>query len=257
MRRLTSILIITGAALAVAQAAVAQLVPVPITVTSQTLRVYAFESTSGDVVGGSSVVAPFNLGSEAGSTVGTASSVLTDGELILTVDGALSNGAISDTAHLSVTLEVVFEITAPDLGAATTPIYFQTERVSSVITGSAEQGDFTTEGGSTFARSQLLGGLVRLGYVYHYLGPEALTCSSYIQMLPGDTVTYNAFNEPTSLSYGIRVNGQSTTGIFTEVIAFRAFTPTPVPEPTSSITIPSGAAMLLALAKLRGVSLAH
>jgi hypothetical protein len=48
--RLFSILIVTGAVLAVAQAAVAQRTTIPMTVASQTLSVDAFGSTSGEAV---------------------------------------------------------------------------------------------------------------------------------------------------------------------------------------------------------------
>jgi hypothetical protein len=48
--RLISILIVTGAVLAVAQAAVAQRTTIPITVASQTLSVDAFGSTPGEAV---------------------------------------------------------------------------------------------------------------------------------------------------------------------------------------------------------------
>jgi hypothetical protein len=70
MRRLTSILIITGAVLAVAQAAVAQLTVVPMTVTSQTLEVEGFGTTTDPVTGGSSTGTQWNFGNEHGSTVG-------------------------------------------------------------------------------------------------------------------------------------------------------------------------------------------
>ena len=79
MRRLTLILIVTGAVLVVAQAAVAQFVSVPITVVSQTLRVNGSNGTTGDVVGRSSVATTWSFGDGDGSSSGTVSSVLTDG----------------------------------------------------------------------------------------------------------------------------------------------------------------------------------
>jgi len=253
MRRFISILIITGAVLAAAQVAVADLVVVPITVTSQTLRVSAFSSSTEDV-GGSSVVVPFSFGAAEGSTAGTVSSVLTDGELIITVDGALSNGGISGSVWLSVMVAFDFELTAPNLGAPTTPIYLQTKIVSSEIIGAAERNGVSAES-SNRARSQLLGGLVNLGYISHSVEGENLSESSSIQMLPGDTFTFNTDDFGLYLDYSIRVPVMNETGVFTEVIAFRAFTSTPVPEPSASLAIPPGAAMLFAIAKLRGASL--
>jgi hypothetical protein len=53
----------------------------------------------------------------------------------------------------------------------------------------------------------------------------------------------------------VRNAANNSTGAFTETFTFRAISTTPVLEPSSSLVIPSGVAMLLALAKLRGVGL--
>jgi hypothetical protein len=57
--------------------------------------------------------------------------------------------------------------------------------------------------------------------------PEDLSAASSFSILPGDTLTFNALNEPWNLSYRIVVPVRSATGEFNEVIVFRAFTPTP------------------------------
>ena len=107
MRRFISISIITGVVLAVAQAAVAQLTTIPITVTSQTLEVSGFGSSTGQVVGGSSVGTPWNLGNADGSTAGSITSELISGELVITVAGALSKGATAGEARLDFQLRSI------------------------------------------------------------------------------------------------------------------------------------------------------
>jgi hypothetical protein len=258
MRRLISILIITGAALAVAQAAVAQLDFVPITVTSQTLRVHGPGGDTGDVVGGSSVGTSWSLSSEHGSSGGTVSSVLTNGEIVFTIDGALSKGGTTaNGVWTGVDLHFIFEISVPDAGDATTPLYFQVSRTRSEHTGTAEQGDFHSNYWEKRAdyQSQLFNGRVTTGFD-----------TSSVSLFPGDTlITHDVFDPiPTDtvtvhlkLEQSTGVNVDDSTGTFSETYNFHVITPTPVPEPTSSLTIPSGAAMLIALAKLRGAPLTH
>jgi hypothetical protein len=254
MRRLTSILIGIGAALAVAQAAVAEFATIPITVTRQTLEVYGFGMTTGEVAGGSSVGTPWNFGNEDGSTNGTVSSVLTDGELVLTISGALSKGGTAaQGVYLAIQLGFLLQLTAPDFGESTTPAFFQWTKTSSAIGGTISNLEFVAylePEGSDYYFSQLLDGLVSLGYVFGYLPQAGTSFAMPVDFIPGDTVSFNW-----ATYYEVYLAVDSSTGTFSETYTFRAITPTPVPEPTSSLTIPSGAAMLIALAKLRGTGL--
>jgi hypothetical protein len=252
MRRLTSILIITGAVLAVAQAAVAQLTVVPIAVTSQTLRVDAFNSSTGDVVGGGSVGTSWNFGNEHGSTVGSITSELINGELVITVVGALSKGATAGSANVGFEITPIsFALIAPEFIA---PIFIQLTRVSSEFVGPVEFAFAESHINFPGYLSDVLGGLATMGYMLP--GEMDSTMNSVASSLPiliaGDTVELKW-----GFEHSLQVPIDNSTGTFSETFTIRAVTPTPVPEPTSSLTIPSGAAMLIALAKLRGVSLIH
>ena len=260
MRRLISILIITGAVLAVAQAAVAQLTVVPITVTSQTLQVITSLGSTGKVVGGSSVGTSWNLGDPSDSTVGTVSSVLTDGELIFTIDGTLSRSSGGFVWNVVVELLFSFDLAVPSLGESTTPVFFQMTWTSGELTGP----DLTKPGSDNTLTvliratnkasytSALTGGGVRnatsgSGEISAEL-PLVLTFGP-LHFIPGDTVTLAR-----QFKYTIRAPSGSTV-TFSNTYTFRALTF--VPEPSASLSIPSGVGMLLALAKLRGVSLTH
>jgi len=70
-------------------------------------------------------------------------------------------------------------------------------------------------------------------------------------LIPNDTVADMNWE----FSHALRVSVDSMTGTFSETFTFRVVTPTPVPGPSASLLIPSGAAMLLTLAKLRGAGL--
>ncbi len=253
MRRLTLILIITGAVLAVAQAAVAQFVSVPITVISQTLRVDGTGGTTGDVVGGSSVATSWSLSDEHGSSGGTVSSVLTDGEIIFTIDGALSKGSTAAEAVVAfISLILSFELTVPDLGDATTPLYFQVARTNGVHTGTAEPQDLDAGFPSTSYTSQLFGSPVQISFVEPVALPpgDTLLTISPFDLIPTDTVTLGWGSESQ-----LRVSVDNSTGTFSDTYTFRAITLTPAPEPSASLAIPSGIGMLYVLSKLRGVEL--
>ncbi len=258
MQRLPSILIITGAVLAVAQAAVAQLAVVPITVTSQTLRVSGSSETTGDVVGGSSVGTSWSLSNEHGSSGGTVSSVLTNGEIVFTVDGAISRGGTGAPVNVNaaVSLDFTFEISVPDVGDATTPLYFQVSRTNSVFTGTAELNSFESElawiGDIRHYTSVLFGGKVKIQEDTRVELPiaDTLVTHDVFIAIPTDTITVTwHFGQNT------RVLIDDSTGTYSETYNFRVVTPTPVPEPSAALSIPSGAGMLLVLAKLRGAGL--
>ena len=260
MRRLTSILIITGAVLAAAQAAVADLASVPINVISQTLRVNGpGGGDTGDVVGGSSVGTSWNFGSSVqGSSVGTVSSVLTDGELIITIDGVLSD-EIGSSGLVSLTMELTFsfEVVVPNLGESTTPLYFQVSRTNSEYTGFAEQNGFNSAysqaGGFSSYTSQLLGSLVAVSPTAGQISQEdTLITHGEFDLIPTDTATL-----AWRLNHSTKISVEGSSGTFSQTHIFRALTPIPLPEPSASLTIPSGVGMLFALAKMRGVSLIH
>jgi hypothetical protein len=252
MRRLISILIVTGTVLAVAQAAVAQVETIPITVTSQTLQVRGFGMSTGGVTGGSSVGTSWNLGNEDGSTVGSVTSEVIDGELVITLVGALSKSATAGVAT------VEFEIDPFVIGfvvpGTVVPIFVQTTKANSELVGPIESNGFSIYPSDsaifyTGYSSLLLGGLVRLGYIWAEHPtldtPVALPLGG---LLPNDSISEMAWG----INRSLRVNVNNSTSTFSETFIFRA-----LPEPSASLTIPSGAAMLLALSKLRGVSLIH
>ena len=68
--------------------------------------------------------------------------------------------------------------------------------------------------------------------------------------IPTDTVTV-----AWQFDHGTIVSVDDSTGTFSETYTLRVIAPTPVPEPSSSLAIPSGVALLLALSKLRGAEL--
>jgi hypothetical protein len=138
MRRLTSVLIGIGAALAVAQAAGAQLTVVPITVTSQTLEVRGFGMTTGPVNGSGSVGTSWNFGDEYGSSAGSVTSELVAGELVFTVDGTLSTSAAPGGFGAAFTLSLEhlsLSFVVPNSG---TPLFLQLTKVNSEIIGPVE-----------------------------------------------------------------------------------------------------------------------
>jgi hypothetical protein len=159
-------------------------------------------------------------------------------------------------------LEFSFGFSVPDIGESTTSIFFQVLRTTNELTGTVKQDVFSSTLGPEGTpvnrgySSQLVGGLVAIGYgdARGFLGVGATSVTHDAQhFIPTDTVTLDSW----IFRQAVFVSVDNSTGTFSETYTFRALTPTPVPEPTSSLTIPSGAAMLLALAKLRSVSLIH
>jgi hypothetical protein len=252
MRRLTSVLIGIGAALAVAQAAGAQLTVVPITVTSQTLWVRGFGMTTGPVNGSGSVGTSWNFGDEYGSSAGSVTSELVAGELVFTVDGTLSTSAATGGWGASFTLSLEhlsLSFVVPNSG---TPLFLQLTKVNSEFTGPVESNGiqlfpFSTNFLGEYS-SQILG-LSTLGYVYvEVIELDTSASIPLNDLIPNDTILMSW-----DFHRNLDLNVTSSTGTFSETYTIRVVTP--LPEPTSSLTIPSGAAMLIALAKLRGVGL--
>jgi hypothetical protein len=218
------------------------------------LEVSGTGDTTGDVVGGSSVGTSWNFGSEDGSTAGTVSSVLTDGELVLSIDGALSKSGTPTVPSLSLSVQFSFGFVAPDLGESTTAVLLQLTRASSALTGSTDPlWAFAAPDFRYDCSSQTLGGLLALGYLVQDLSNGSDSAATSSTFLPNDSVVCDGYR----FDYGLQVEVDNSTGTFSETYTFRAIVPTPVPEPSSSLAIPSGAAMVLALSKLRGVSLIH
>ncbi len=245
-----SILILEAAAgvLLAPQIAAAQLETFPLTFASQTLRVTAFGLSTGDVVGGSSVGTSWNFGNEDGSTVGSVTSELIDGELVITLVGALSRGATSTPAWVNIGLELTaFGFVVPSSGG---PFFVQLTKVDSEFVGPVEFGSFSTNPDVAQYSSQVLGGLASIGYYYTDLLPGGASVALPLDpLILNDTVEIPAW----ILSHGLRNSVQNSTGTFSETYTLRLITP--VPEPSASLTIPSGAAMLLGLSKLRSASL--
>lgn len=255
MRRLISLLIVTGAVLAVAQAAVAGLEIIPLTTVSQTLKVSGLGGNTGNVVGGSSVGTPWNFGNEDGSTVGSISSDLTSGVLVITISGALSKGSTpTDSVGLRLAFDTVsFGFVVPNNVG---PVFLQLTEVSSNLVGAVEFRDISLfQGGQDVGgqySSQKLGGLVTIGYVAHNLSPPHTSVAVPLNtLISNDTVTDMMW----VIQYDVILDVDDSTGTFNETYTLRAVHF--VPEPAASLTIPSGIAMLLALSKLRGVSLVH
>ena len=255
MRWLVSILIITGAVLAMTQAAVAGLEIIPLMAVSQTLRVDGFGASTGNIVGGNSVGTSWNFGNDDGSTVGSVSSDLISGVLVITVTGALSKGVTpSSQVQVGVNFDPVsFGFVVPiDVG----PVFLQLTEVSSNLVGPVEfeRFDFFSTGvnvGGSYS-SQALGGLATLGYITHNLLPPNTSVAVPLNTLTSDD-TVDGMNW--KLRHRMKLDVDSSTGTFNETYTFRAVHI--VPEPSASLTIPSGIAMLFALSKLRGVSLIH
>jgi hypothetical protein len=251
VRRLISISIITGVVLSVAQAAVAQLTTIPITVTSQTLEVKAFGMTTGPVTGGSSVGTPWNFGNADGSTAGSVTSELVAGELVITITGALSKGATAGGARLFIGVSSIsLGLTVPNYVA---PVFLQLTKVNSDFIGPVESDWLTinpADDGYLNGEysSQLLNGLSSIGYIGAAIpSMNASVSVPLISLLPNDTIQMNWES-----NRGLKVEVDNSIGTFSETFTIRVVT---VPEPSASLTIPSGAVMLLALAKLRGAAL--
>jgi hypothetical protein len=166
--------------------------------------------------------------------------------------GATTNGDVS----LNITVELSMGFAVP---GSVSPILGQLTKADHVFTGPVTFDSydfylFNASSAEPIYSSQLLGGLAKIGYIY--ASDNTLDTSIALPLntlIPNDTVEGMEW----LFYHGLEVAVDNSTGTFSETFTIRLITTTLLPEPSASLTIPTGAAMLLALAKARGVSLIH